>query len=84
MQEGFSGSWYNKWSIPNKIVQHYCNIYDIAHCLLLPWLTSDGMPTMNNEVRFTMVESEWMDIKEDKTASQGTKYSIHLIATYGN
>jgi hypothetical protein len=30
-------------------------------------MTPDGMPTMNNEAIFTLVDSEWMDIQQDKT-----------------
>ncbi len=68
VQESFCGCWYHKWSIPNEIVQQYYNINDIAHyCVLLPRMTPDGMPTVNNEAIFPLVESEWMDIQEDKT-----------------
>ena len=68
VHETFCGCWYHKWSIPNEIVQHQYTINDIAHyCLLLPRMTPDGMPTMNNEAIFTLVDSEWMDIQQDKT-----------------
>jgi hypothetical protein len=41
---------------------------DIAHyCFLLPRLTPNRMPAVNNDAIFTLVESEWMEIQEDKT-----------------
>jgi hypothetical protein len=68
LHETFCGCWHHTWPIPNEKVQHHYTIKDIAHySVLLPRMTPDGMPTVNNEAIFTLVDSEWMDIQENKT-----------------
>jgi hypothetical protein len=37
------------------------------YCLLLPKMTSTGMPSSTNNPTFTLMESDWMDIQQDKT-----------------
>lgn len=58
MQESFGGSSYHKWSISIAMLNYYCNTDDIAHyCLLLPQMTSVGVPKVKNEATFMRVES---------------------------
>jgi hypothetical protein len=35
------------------------------YSLLLPRLTSNELPTAVNDLMFTLIESEWMDIQKD-------------------
>jgi hypothetical protein len=63
--ELLSGSWYHNWSISEHLV--YCEHLTAAtakYCLMLPKLTSTGMPARSELPMYTVITSEWMEINK--------------------
>ncbi len=62
------GSWYHNWTISGNAVQcetlHTSNI--LHYCLLLPKLTSNGMPSSEEEPIYMAITSEWMEMNEQE------------------
>jgi len=67
-----AGASYHVWAIANEVLEEHQTPIKIMHldqiafyCLLLPKLLWSGMPGIQDEPIFMLVDSNWNDIQPD-------------------
>jgi hypothetical protein len=67
--EFLGGSWYRNWTISRNAVQcEKLHTSSICHyCLLLPKLTSYGMPSREEDPMYMAITSEWLEMNERRS-----------------
>jgi hypothetical protein len=74
-----AGAFYHNWSFVKQSMERIMSNQISDYCLLLPRTTSTGMPTCGNNPEFTLIQSDWMVIQQDKTLAYprilGASYS---------
>jgi len=71
-KETIAGACYHLWrldmDVDDEQRHHLTNREEIEHyCILLPKLSINGLPGRNDEPIFTLIDSEWKEIQQDKT-----------------
>jgi hypothetical protein len=70
-----AGANYHLWQLDNNVepngdrhLQQITSTDQVTHfCILLPKLSMNGLPGVNEEPSFTLVDSEWCEIQPDKS-----------------
>lgn len=61
------GAHYHHWSLPNSQPKSMLGTNKVAkYCLLLPKLTTTGLPSASDDPVFTTIDSDWNDIQPNK------------------
>ena len=73
-QEEIAGASYHLWQINEDELEstdhQISNTEELTqYCILLPKLSCHGMPDLNDDPIFTLIESEWNEIQHDGTIS---------------